>query len=59
MRPYRDPTFDAVAGIEKRQSQPLAFFQSQPVKTDIEKKQQQKIKNRRRIRALVKKQMNK
>ena len=59
MSAYRDPVFDAVAGIERKQGCPLAFLQEMEAAKAAQMQEKQKWENRRRIRRTVKKIMSK
>ena len=59
MSAYRDPVFDAVAGIERKQGCPLAFLQEAEAAKQDEAQEKKKWENRRRIRRTVKKILSK
>ena len=59
MSAYRDPVFDAVAGIERKQGCPLAFLQEAEAVKQAEMQEKTKWENRRRIRRTVKKILSK
>ena len=59
MSAYRDPVFDAVAGIERKQGCPLAFLQEMEDAKAAQMQEKQKWENRHRIRRTVKKIMSK
>lgn len=59
MSAYRDPVFDAVAGIERKKGCPLAFLQEAESAKQAEIQEKTKWENRRRIRRTVKKKLSK
>ncbi len=59
MSAYRDPVFDAVAGLERKKGCPLAFLQEAEAAKQAEIQEKTKWENRRRIRRTVKKILSK
>ena len=59
MSAYRDPVFDAVAGLERKKGCPLAFLQEVEAAKQAEIQEKTKWENRRRIRRTVKKILSK
>ena len=59
MSAYRDPVFDAGAGIERKQGCPLAFLQELEAAKAVQIQEKKKFENRRHIRRTVKKIMSK
>ena len=59
MSAYRDPVFDAVAGLERKKGCPLAYMQEEEAAKQAEIQEKTKWENRRRIRRTVKKILSK
>ena len=59
MSAYRDPVFDAVAGLERKRGCPLAFLQELEAAKAVQIQEKKKFENRRHIRRTVKKIMSK